>query len=95
MHIRGGMDNHAVRVPTAVSGAHSTLVGAVRCSGKRTRALYAATGSGSADAPGSRRLTLSVSCDFLRAAVFLWISPRLTFLSMTDCVFERSGEATA
>ena len=56
-------------------------------------AAYAAAGAGAA--PGSSALTLKVSCDFLRAAVFLWISPRLTFLSMQDWTLFSRGEAVA
>ena len=46
-------------------------------------------------APGSSAFTFSASCDFLRAAVFLCMMPRFTFLSIDENECESAGVATA
>ena len=59
---------------------------------------YAQTHSaaaGAAAAPGSSAFTFSASCDFLRAAVFLCMMPRFTFLSIDENECESAGVATA
>ena len=56
----------------------------------------AASAAGAAAAPPpSSFFTLRCSCDFLRAAVFLWTMLRFTFLSMMANALDRVGIAAA